>query len=368
MFGWGLTLLSTLVLAYVAWRSTSVPWLAKRVGRRTLWIAFACLWALMAAGRTLGHDASFPGSAFLEFTGMTLLGILFLCFMPLLVVDLATGFGFGCRASAPRLRGWALLGGLALSGFASFQGLREPEVVEYEVQLPGLPQERDGLVVVALADLHLGSTLGPRWLEARIAQVHALRPDLVLLLGDVFEGHGRPEERVIKTLRTLHAPLGIWGVDGNHERHGTALSPLDEAGVRVLRNACATAVPGLALAGRSESGRHGAAQEAIWNVPAERPQGALVLLAHIPQQVEEAARSGATLMLSGHTHGGQIWPFSYLTGRVYPTLAGKAQIEGMTLIINRGTGTWGPRMRLWRRSEISRITLSSRRTGIPGAG
>lgn len=358
MFGWGLTLLSALIQVYVAWRATSVPCLARRMAKQTLWIIFACLWGLMAAGRMLGHDASFPGSSLLELTGMTLLGMLFLCFMPLLIVDLATGFGFWCRASAPRFRGWTLLSGLALAGFASFQGLREPEVVEYEVQVSGLPQEHDGLVMVALSDLHIGATLGPKWLEARIGQVNALRPDLVVLLGDVFEGHGRPEEHVIKMLRTLHVPMGVWGVDGNHERHGTTISPLDEAGVHVLRNAFSTPIQGLVLAGRSESGRHGDGKnEAAWMIPSDHPKGALVLLSHMPKQAKAAARSGVGLMLSGHTHGGQIWPFGFLVGMAYPTLAGKAQIEGMTLIVNRGTGTWGPRMRLWRRSEISRIIL-----------
>lgn len=357
MFGWGLTLLSALILAYVAWRAAAVPWLARRLPRRTLWIVFSGLWGLMAAGRLLGHEASFPGSGILELTGMTLLGILFLCFMPLLLVDFVTGFGFWCRACAPRLRGWALLGGLALAGLASVQGLREPEVVEYEAQLPGLPPERDGLVVVVLSDLHLGATLGPKWLEARIAQVQALRPDLVLLLGDVFEGHGPPEARTLAVLGTLHAPLGVWGVDGNHERHGRAISPLDASGVQILRNALATPIPGLVLAGRSESGRHDGEQEAAWEIPAEHPKGALVLLSHIPKQTEAAAHSGVGLMLSGHTHGGQIWPFGYLVEKAYPTLAGKIQIGAMTLIVSRGTGTWGPRMRLWSRGEISRLSL-----------
>jgi hypothetical protein len=86
----------------------------------------------------------------------------------------------------------------------------------------------------------------------------------------------------------------------------------------------------------------------------------MVLLSHIPNHVHEAAASEVGLMLSGHTHGGQIWPFDYLVGRAYPALAGQSKVGGMALIINRGTGTWGPRMRLWQRSEISRIHL---RTG-----
>ena len=91
----------------------------------------------------------------------------------------------------------------------------------------------------------------------------------------------------------------------------------------------------------------------------ERPAGALILLSHIPGQAREAARAGVGLMLSGHTHGGQIWPLGYLVGMAFPIAQGMAQIDGMTLVVHRGTGTWGPRMRLWRRSEIARIRLRS---------
>lgn len=88
-----------------------------------------------------------------------------------------------------------------------------------------------------------------------------------------------------------------------------------------------------------------------------RPPGAAVLLSHTPWQAREAAAAGAGLMLSGHTHGGQIWPFSYLIRLRYPLLAGRYQIDQMTVIVCRGTGTWGPRMRLWHPGEILSIKL-----------
>ncbi|WP_243319468.1 metallophosphoesterase [Geothrix sp. SG200] len=351
-----LLLASALVLAYVAWRTASVPWFA-RWPRRRLGVAFAGAWGLMVVGGLLGHEAAFPGAGGAALAGMTVLGLLFLAFACLLAVDLATGFGLWLRATAPRLRGWALLASLGLAAVATVQGLRPPEIVAYEVDLRGLPPERDGLVVAALSDLHIGAILGPDWLAARVAQVQALRPDLVVLLGDVFEGHGRPDPRAIRALEGLRAPLGVWGVDGNHEHYGVAGAPLEAAGVRVLRDALASPAPGLVLAGRADAGR--SRSQAVWAVPRERPAGALVLLSHRPTQLEAAARSGVGLMLSGHTHAGQIWPFGHLVARVYPALAGRVQVGDMTLIVSRGTGTWGPRMRLWRRGEISLIRLRS---------
>ena len=85
--------------------------------------------------------------------------------------------------------------------------------------------------------------------------------------------------------------------------------------------------------------------------------GATILLSHTPWQAEKAARAGVGLMLSGHTHGGQIWPFGYLVRRVYPLLAGQYDVDGMAVIVCRGTGTWGPPMRLWPPGEILRVTL-----------
>ncbi|WP_257305529.1 metallophosphoesterase [Geothrix campi] len=357
-----LLLVSALVLAYVAWRIASVPWFT-RWSRRRLWATFAGAWGLMVAGGILGHEAAFPGAGWVALAGMTVLGLLFLAFVGLLTVDLATGFGLWFRAAAPRLRGWALLASLGLAGLATLQALRPPEVVTYEVSLRGLPPERDGLVVAALSDLHVGAILGPDWLAARVAQVQALRPDLVVLLGDIFEGHGRPDPRSIQALGGLRAPLGVWGVDGNHEHYGVTGAPLEAAGVRVLRNTLASPVPGLVLAGRVDAGR--SLRRAVWTVPRERPAGALVLLSHRPTQLEPAAQSDVGLMLSGHTHAGQIWPFDCLVARAYPTLAGRAQVGDMTLIVSRGAGTWGPRMRLWRRGEISLIRLRSAEASLP---
>ena len=88
-----------------------------------------------------------------------------------------------------------------------------------------------------------------------------------------------------------------------------------------------------------------------------RPHGATILLSHTPWQAEAAAKAGAGLMLAAHTHGGQIWPFNYVSATRYPLQAGWYVVDGMPVIVSRGTGTWGPRMRLWRPSEILRVTL-----------
>jgi predicted MPP superfamily phosphohydrolase len=236
-------------------------------------------------------------------------------------------------------------------------------VQNYTVRIAGLSGEMDGTVLVAMSDLHLGSLIGKRWLAARVAQVKEERPDLVVLLGDLFEGHGQPQEELLPILRRLSAPLGIWAVTGNHELHGAdnkGIRLIDAAGFKLLRNRWTEVRPGFVLAGVDDlTSKYRAGQDGdfISQAVAGRPSGVTVLLSHTPWQVERAAKAGVNLMLSAHTHGGQIWPFGYLVRRVYPLLGGRYEVDGMPVIVCRGTGTWGPRMRLWRPGEILRVTL-----------
>jgi predicted MPP superfamily phosphohydrolase len=366
MFGTVLITVTTAMHVYVFWRAATVPFVQRHVPPAVLIGAALFLWAIFYLGRVYGHNGTGPAAATLEFFGMNWMAVVFLTFVLLFAVDLVTAFGFFVPGLAKKLRGGALVGGALLSAFALFQGMRPPVVQSYEVRLDGLPEALDGTVIVGLSDLHVGSVIGERWLAARVAQANAQRPDLVVLLGDIFEGHGPPGRELIQAMERLSAPLGVWAVPGNHEHYGgfaTRTRPMEEAGFQLLTNRWVAVRPGLVLAGvedltiRGRSGRQG---DVVTKVLAGRPPGAAVLLSHTPWQAERAAAAGAGLMLSGHTHGGQIWPFGYLTSRRYPLLGGRYNVDGMTVIVCRGTGTWGPRMRLWRPGEILRVTLKSR--------
>ena len=210
-----------------------------------------------------------------------------------------------------------------------------------------------------------------RWLNARIDQVMALKPDLVVLVGDLFEREADPAE-LIPVMGRLSAPLGVWAVRGNHDsprtgRRDVAGEILAGAGVRLLSNQWEMLTDGLVIAGIDDlttSRRHtpGKGEADLARALADRPAGATLLLSHTPWLTDRAAAAGVDLMISGHTHNGQIWPFTYIVRSRYPFVAGAYDIDGMTLIVNRGTGTWGPRMRLWAPGEISFITL---RTPMP---
>jgi predicted MPP superfamily phosphohydrolase len=356
MYGIYLTLAAILLLAYVLWRASALPRM-RQIPRRMFLSGALFLALVLVLGRALGHDAARPWTAPAEFVSMTMVGVLFLVSLCLLPVDLISWLGRFSPRRAATARAWAMLAGCLLSLLALFQGLRPPQVVHYEVRLPGLPRALDGTRLAAISDLHLGALIGPDWLQDRVTQVQALKPDMILVLGDTIEGHGASLAAYLPGLHRLSAPLGVWAVDGNHESHdgakATAANPL-----RTLRDELVQAAPGLFLAGRRSLSRHGPGPKVPpWNPDAQHPGGGMILLAHNPLAAGSAARAGVGLMLSGHTHGGQLWPLSYVSGIVNPLLAGRYEIGGMTVLVCRGTGTWGPRMRLWRRGEIMLITL-----------
>jgi predicted MPP superfamily phosphohydrolase len=230
---------------------------------------------------------------------------------------------------------------------------------------------------VMVSDLHLGTQRGADWMAARVAQINALQPAAVLMVGDQVDRDPLGDPRLAGVLRGLKAPRGVWAVTGNHEFYGdaeTTVAEFAEGGVRWLRNRRVELAPGLVLAGIEDVGRamHGGGDspgnitgDLAQLLPASpaSPAQATILLSHIPAGplIDMAAARGVGLMLSGHTHGGQIWPFSYLVRQRFPQLVGQHAIGGMNLIISRGAGSWGPRMRLWQPGEIVRITLRAQR-------
>jgi uncharacterized protein len=373
----------TALHAFVIWSVARTPLVAAHVPRRMLLIAAALLWLSYPLGRLLDRPGLTDISLVLEAVGAVWMGVLFLMFaavaashvlrLPLLLVPRDTGsLGAITAALATNLPAFGAAIALVLGAVGLIQDARGPAVVEHEATLAGLPSERDGTVLVAVSDLHLGSLLGARWFERRLTQIEALRPDVIAVVGDLIDGNAARVERLLPELKRLHAPLGVLAVTGNHEYYAgldRSVKLLLDAGYIVLRDRWAAVAPGLVFAGiddltaRSQFAPPGAARPRpeswLANALADRPAGATVLLSHTPWLAEQAATSGVGLMLSGHTHDGQIWPFGYLVALRYPFMGGVYGIGAMRLIVCRGTGTWGPPLRLWRRSEIVRIVLRS---------
>jgi predicted MPP superfamily phosphohydrolase len=348
---------------YVFSRANSVPFIKSHLPHGVLIGLAVFLWTAYILGRNLTHNGLTGIGSVFEHIGAAWIGLLFLLLVCMLAVDVATGFGFLFRSLVPTLRGYALIAGVLLAIIATGQALRAPVVREYEVRMQNLPAESEGMVVVAASDTHVGALLGLPWLQDRVAQVQALEPDLILLIGDIVEGDEASQRKLLPGFRAFSAPLGVWAVTGNHEYYAGVdhcVAVLEDAGIHVLRDRWTELKPGLVLAGIDDltTRRRSAKQkDLVTPALAGRPAGATILMSHTPWETEEAANAGVGLMLSGHTHNGQIWPFTYLVKLVYPRIYGDYKVGGMTLIVCRGTGTWGPRMRLWHRNELLRITL-----------
>lgn len=365
MFSIILNLVGALMHLYVAHRLYALGAVRSLVPARAWWVGVVALLAFYLWGVQLGDAALdwrwWPGQF-----AMTWLGILFCMTQYVLVADIVTGFGFWLKTWAPRILATGVLAGVAVSTFAIFQALRAPAIVEHELTLPGLPETLDGTVLVAISDTHLGAQRRAEWLGGRVDQINALKPDAVVMLGDQVEDEPINDALLAPVLKRLHPPLGVWAVTGNHEYYGDAGGTIDEfaaGGVRWLRDETVEIAPGLHLAGLDDIGRAMRGGGDILaglerSLPA-RLDGATILLAHIPAPglIDRAAQKKIDLMLSGHTHGGQVWPFTYLVKRQFPHLAGWHRVGDMQLVISRGAGGWGPRMRLWQPGEILKLTL-----------
>jgi hypothetical protein len=354
----------TLLHVYVGWRGSSIPVVARYLPRPVYLAILAFLWGSYLLSQFASRAGLVRLASFLEFVGAYWVGILFLIFLGLLAADLVTGFGFFMPRLASTVRAWSLGAALVLCAIAIIQAHRPPVVTNYDVTLRNLPAERDGTVLVLLSDTHLGTMLGEGWAAARIAQVEALHPSLVALAGDIVEDHGAAKRKWGPILGRLSASLGVWAVDGNHEAFGPPGerdTVLQDAGIHLLHNRWEQAAPGLTIAGVDDlttlRRRTGSYKSALDRALLGRPPGATIFLSHTPWPPDRGAYPGIGLMLAGHTHAGQIWPFNYIVKAIYPFFAGYYDVNGMPLIVCRGTGTWGPRMRLWQRGEIARIVL-----------
>ena len=247
--------------------------------------------------------------------------------------------------------------------------LRAPVLERLELRLARWPAGLDGFRIVQISDLHLGPILDRRFAAAIVERCNALRPDLVAITGDLVDGGVTRLAAEVQPFAALSAVHGTYFVTGNHDYYSGVdhwVERVEELGIRVLRNQRVSIERGGAgfdLAGVEDHQAHLVSDLHREDVPlalaGRDPGRPLVLLAHDPLTFRRAAALGVDVQLSGHTHGGQLWPFRYLVRLSTPYVAGHYQHNGAHLYVSRGTGFWGPAMRLFAPAEITEITLRS---------
>ncbi|MFI7387233.1 metallophosphoesterase [Streptomyces sp. NPDC049813] len=304
------------------------------------------------------------GVGWVVFTWSVVLGVL-------LRLALAVG-GVGTGQDRARAVTWAILGVAAVLlvwGYA--EARRVPRVRHLEVRLPRLGAGLDGTRVALITDTHYGPLDRARWSARVCERVNSLEADLVCHTGDIADGTAgrrRPQAAPLGTVRASRARVYV---TGNHEYYSEAqgwVDLMDELGWEPLRNRHLLLERGgdtLVVAGVDDvtaesSGLAGHGAHLAGALQGADPELPVLLLAHQPTFVDRAAAGGVDLQLSGHTHGGQIWPFHYLVRLDQPALAGLSRHGARTLLYtSRGTGFWGPPFRVFAPSEITLLVLRS---------
>jgi len=267
----------------------------------------------------------------------------------------------GSAAAVPVLALLSTLVGL-------FNARRRAKVVTIDVPIDDLPTELDGFTIVQISDIHVGPTIKHRYVDAIVDAVNRLKPDLIAVTGDVVDGSVPQLTRHTQPLSRLSARHGAFLVTGNHEYYAGANAWIDEfrrLGLTVLlnehvvvnHNGARAIIAGVTdySAGHHDPSHRSDPAAAIAGAPSDVL--IKVLLAHQPRSAEAAAAAGFTLQLSGHTHGGQFFPWNFFVRFQQPFTAGLARLNGLWVYTSRGTGYWGPPKRLGAPSEITRVRL-----------
>ncbi|HSO65928.1 MAG TPA: metallophosphoesterase [Ornithinibacter sp.] len=252
---------------------------------------------------------------------------------------------------------------VGVTAYGAFEAAT-PSVTQLEVASPELPAEFDGVRVALVTDVHSGAVRSAAFTQQVVDLVNGQRPDLVVVAGDLVDGDAARYAPEIAPLADLEAPLGVYATTGNHEMfrdtanwvrafEGVGLTMLQNAAVPLERDGATITLAGV----------HDATGEGEWAPDYAAAldgteAGAYTLLAaHQPLQALDVEGRGVDLQLSGHTHGGQMWPINYLVPLQQPMLEGRATVAGTTVVTSRGAGAWGPAIRVAAPPEVPIITL-----------
>jgi predicted MPP superfamily phosphohydrolase len=266
--------------------------------------------------------------------------------------------------SAAAVVGLALL--VSVIGYFNARGLAR--VVEVDVPIPNLPEALHGFTIAQISDIHVGPTIKKPYLDRIVDRVNQLQADAVAVTGDLVDGTVRELADHTAPLGRLSARHGAFVVTGNHEYYSGAeawIAELRRLGLRVLmnehvvveRDGAALVLGGVTdySAGHFIDSHRSDPVQALAGAPAHA--AVRVLLAHQPRTAPAAAAAGFELQLSGHTHGGQFWPWNLFVPMQQPYVHGLNRHENLWVYVSRGTGYWGPPKRFGAPSEITKVRL-----------
>ena len=261
--------------------------------------------------------------------------------------------------------GAAVVAATGIVGNGAYGVLRGPRVKRVTVPLARLPRSAHGFRIAVVSDIHLGPVLGRGFAQRVVDTINSTQPDLIAVVGDLVDGSVEDLAPAVAPLAGLRARHGTYFVTGNHEYFSGAepwVEHVREIGLRPLENA-RVEMGAFDLAGVNDvtGENYGDGPDYDKALGDRDPGRAAVLLAHQPVMIHEAVKHGVDLQLSGHTHGGQLWPGNFIADAANPTLAGLERYGDTQLYVSRGAGAWGPPVRVGAPSDITVVQLASKR-------
>jgi len=281
-------------------------------------------------------------------------------------INKLTGISSGFDKLTPHI----LLGAVILVGVILLYGTwnaRHPRIMNYEITINKDAGSFKQLHVVMVSDLHLGAVVDRSRLEKMVNMINALKPDLILMPGDIIEDEETfSEQNMLATFGKLQSKLGTFVSPGNHEYYrGTTKKSFDrlkEVGISVLEDDYVKIADSFYIVGRedpaverSQGKKRKDLGEILDDVDKKLP---IILLNHQPTELETAEKEGVDLQLSGHTHRGQVFPANLITSRIFEQDWGYLKKGGLQLIVSCGYGTWGPPFRIGNKPEIVNIVIN----------
>jgi predicted MPP superfamily phosphohydrolase len=340
------------------------PW--STMGLAALALAGSSIFARPVAEMRFGPRAG----ALLGWPAHLWLGCCFYLLIALGIGDAVSSLLHADGVQAARTQALSACGAVSLIALLGTRSvLAGPRLVRVEHAITGWPAALDGYRIVQLSDVHVGAILRRPFIEQLVARSNALEPDVIAITGDLVDGELKHYGGDLEPLRALRARDGAFFVTGNHDHYsggerwaghvaGLGVRVLRNAGLRIERDGAGFELAGVDdySAGRLDGGHGHDLERALAGWDGASP---LVLLAHDPRSFAEAQARGVHLQLSGHTHGGQMWPFAWLVRLQTPHVAGVYERGRSRLYVSRGTGFWGPPMRVLAKAELTLHVMRS---------
>jgi predicted MPP superfamily phosphohydrolase len=354
------------IIGYVTWRGCQV--LPDEAFLRPLYAGGNILFFLFFLGTLLfGHKMPIRLASIISFTGNTyLIVMIYLLFSFLLadIVRLANDIAHFAPAGLHNFQYWWMMISLIAIAIVMIIGnyrFNHPKTVKLDLHTDK-PQQGKALKIVAVSDIHLGFSINKKNLQRYVSMINAEKPDLVLMAGDVSDRSIKPiiRQNMQEELQQIHAPLGVFAINGNHEHYaetkGATAEYLSHAGIHILIDSTHLIDHSFYLIGRDDRSNEQRKSLAslVMNLNPDLPK---ILLDHQPHHLEEAQNNGIDLQISGHTHEGQFFPGNLFVKNMFEIQYGYGKKGNTHYYVSSGLGLWGPQYRIGTQSEMVVIQL-----------